>query len=986
MKYIYYIKDEGVLYFSQSASKNVWFDWKHCAILGFLFGGDSSFFSLHNADIRYSSYISDKTKTTIKQYASVLSPITKDSFGVLNYDYSDYRSFLYNQGVVYEKSDSTLPLFFNELTERNCIFSFAKALVLQNMDEVTEQEWSSSGGTRLKIKTPYKKLTDSIIDIFEYAGLLKPDYSESASTHFTKDSYYIVFENFEGCLKENLCEWLLDQEQGFFADVPKIDDPRGNPEEVLPPSPQEKPYIEGYTFLQTDSNITYDGTRKQMPSVTVLPNPVPDTSHVRIEYRMLPSNTWVYGGSNNCPETNEFKPKYVGSYVLAAKLIPIGTAAEEYRTTYLYYSRVIEKREAVILPVSNQTPIPYDGNLHTLTNSIVENIASGEVIKPDVNYFKGSYRNTGSFPVFIDESIFDIGYYEGTRQPTWVSTKNNYNLTYRTGTVTIDSENIKDVSVPQETFNIPAKAGTEPGEISISETEHLYYYRIPFISSYYKKTCVINSVAFNVKTTSTIDCYIGIGFCPQSDITAVTWCYNNSWQSVQPGVNKINLETSYSVEDDEPRFLCFKITTHGSPVVLESVTLKDSNYINATLSDADNVEGTVVSEVPAISFYRNENGLNDKVIDYIDGLNHFYSNNIPIESQLSISSSGSYSRIGSVIYWYVKKEEIGYIGNTLNKIELKQLDPNAYACSIPDNTWLDYIPVYDNSDFLNENNGFTVKANDGIIYIDSSPFRKIGDGAYSYSEINESDPNKYSIYFVNDQGVNFNDENAKGFIFRFETTYLSPKTSIRSRLFENTDYSESYWNVISVDNGGTLNSLNDTLIPVNFRPTMKFYYNVPEGESEEQVPSSKKTVENWFPELFESEEEPPFQSILQTFEISGVSLDIQFEEKQFKLEGNSSITFTKSELNDNQYSNVRGYRLSFCAFAMNEDGADINIHFGTNTIPDHVCGSNLQGVYKNVALKLQPMESGSSFSCSINNESSVPVYISNICLIVYFVE
>lgn len=979
MNYIYYIKKEGCLYFAQSTNKNILFDWKHCTVLGFLFGGNSSFYSIHNADIIYSEYISDETKNLIKSYASNLSTINRDSFDVLDYDYSDYRAFLYNQEVKYEKSDSILPLFFNEITERNCIFAFAKAFVLQSINKTTEDFWGSDH--KLKIKVPYKKLTDSIIDVFEYAGLLKPGYSETASQYFTDDNYYIVFENFEGCLKENLCEWLLDQEQSFYADVEEIENPRGNKTPPKEEPEAELPQVKGYKFVAQDREITYDGTFHPMPNVIAEVGAEPPLQNVKIQYRKIESAQWETSSNNS----NPFSYRNVGSYVVVAKISPLPAFQDQYRPAYLYYNLIINRKEAVVSAIPET--YTYDGEYHTLTNISIQDLGSGDILftKPDL--FEDKYINPGSFYVNINPKGFQIKTPNPFVPGEYISTKNNYKLTYVPGVLTIQQENTSDVPVPQESFSLPQKEGTPTSLIYVSNPGQLSLYRIPFIASYYKKSCVINTVSFTVDSVQESSCFIKIGFGFQDgQPQEITWCYTNSDYIVKPGTNKINLTVpGFSIDGFNPRYVYFGISPNTSTsFYLRGITLKDSNYIKPEHSDSEYGTWTDVSTVPLLSFYRNVNGSTDKVVDIIDGYNNFYSNLVPFSTKLSYiphDDFNNYTRSVVTLSWFVKKEEIAFFGEKLNKIYLRQKEANAY----PEAFTLSYCPVYSGSEWLDEDGNFVVKANDGILYIDTSSesFTMIGQGEYDYEGTDDSSDNP-SMFFNVYPNVSLPD-NAYGYLFTLLTFYGQEKLPVKSVLCENNSGSESYVGLALIENLGNIDDSTESLLPINFRPVMELHYNI-DSEQSQSFNSAKKTVENWFPELFTLRELAPFKSISEDFELTNVVLDSVSDEHQFKLPSQETASFVKTENDRHTYNNVRGYRLSFCGFSENPNGSTVTITFGNNTYQVPLSGNYKMDVYRYISESLLPTDQGSNFVCSIYNNFSDPVYLSNICLIVDFIE
>ena len=191
-----------------------------------------------------------------------------------------------------------------------------------------------------------------------------------------------------------------------------------------------------------------------------------------------------------------------------------------------------------------------------------------------------------------------------------------------------------------------------------------------------------------------------------------------------------------------------------------------------------------------------------------------------------------------------------------------------------------------------------------------------------------------------------------------------------------------------LNNGGSINN-DECLIPINFRPSMMLYYNMPNDSSEVNptTPEIVKTCQVWFPELLTLGSEPPYTSVTDEFKITDCTVVELNDIKQFKIDASTGfIIFSKSDIYDYKLENIRQYRLSFNAFTTNPDGADIYVGFNENHLPIHVSGNISTDIYKYVSWNLLPTEEGHSFVCDITNYSNYDVYISNICLILNFIE
>lgn len=962
--FTYTICDDGLCFYDQTTGTDFIIDWKHCALLGLAFAQQSSVASVFKSHITYSVYIQEKTKSDAKKYALEWTTVLRDSFSVLDHDYSRIRGFLADQGVSYDLSELVPPRFFNELTDRNCIFAFVKGLVLQSIDEESAAFWASDG--KLKVRFAYKAIADAVADFCIYAGLLPSNYE--IGQDYTDDNYFIVFENDSELPKQNICEWLLDQNEGFFADVPKIENPRGNPEEEIEPPPEELPAVEGYAFdtngIPAHNVYTYSGSDISFPEIITNGVEKPPEANVSIKYRRSDSAEWL----TEPPTIRDF-----GSYSCVGRITPDSEWISKRRVSYLYFGLGVSRRKVAVY--GEPRTITADGNFYTLENILASTVpgetdsglASGDSIKAGFK-FKQKQKNVGTFQVDIDRSTFDIG---REVDGVWQSRLDNYEVEFLSGTLTIE-EPSASVEVPQESFGFVSEPTTHVLEIP---SGYFCYYLAGLRPIDFKHTCTINGLKFTVESCESGERQVDIYLLPDGEKTPSSqYCVFSGQPVISEGENEIMFSTAKSIVTGSCLNFAIRIDNVGSfsePLVIKCVTYIDSGYADTSqgevlesgeIPDYDNMGS--VSAFPDISFVRNVESQNSRVTSFIDGLERSESTTAPIVGGMYQMSSGR--RPSSVFCFVVGKNELPFFGSNLLSMKLKI------------------------SSFVNKNTVYPTVVSVKYNMVNGGTGwqgTELIEGTYGFGSATiEGEPEDWiEIEYDKDAYGDFVTGYSSNAFWIFRIECASGMIDISNVLCQARSGSSSAGSIGFADSGFSLDTTTADYQQLAVRPVLAFEFG-PEGSASSEPETAQKTTAVWFVETYSSDT-VSFDDIQGNgFSLHGVELVEVNGSKWLKVDENSELSIGYSNPDGPQLSNTRKIMLSCCVYGENE--GEIECDAGWLGLPISTIGNNPAGdIYRSFIIGLMPTQAGTDFECAIRRiDGGGALFFKDLSLVVDYIE
>lgn len=958
-QYIYHICDEGLTFYDQNSGENVLFDAKHCAVLGMAMSWRSSLSSVYNARIIYSEYISDETKNLIKQYAYRVGVITQDSENFLSYSCEKYRYWLVSQGIPYEASEAQPPLFFNEITNRDCIFAFVKGFILETMDEETEAYWLSDN--KIKIRLRNKNFADNFIDICRYAGLLKDTYE--VGQNYTNDGYYVIFEDDESLAKENLCEWLLDQSLGFEAGTEKIEEPRGNQKES-PDSPEaELPALSGYKFAWEDDEdpnkqyITYDGTDKQFPAVEAGPRADLPIEDVVVKYRLSSSTQWL-----NEPPSIQF----VGNYGMVAKVSPGPGHEEDFRPCFMSCGLNIVKRKALIR--GNQTIVNYSGEDFTLSGVLPETdiegvsesgIAEVDTLAVDLSKCK-KYSNIGSFSISIPVDAVSVG---RTNNNVFISYLDNYEISTSAGTLTIEEPSAV-VEVPQESF-APWNETTEEFTFEIP-AENNGVFLVPLRPVDYKRTCTINGISLSVASAPSTAVNVSVYGMPgdEYDDSSDYLLYTGS-VVLTPGDQKIDFSTAFTISDYSVKNVFIVIENTSTT---QSVVLKEAVYpgegAQYQISTEESIYNFPVENWPycvRCLFWRNQEAVTSRVSCFIDGYNQSTSSLFPVVGGLYQTTSAT-TPLGASCF-FVKKSEIPFFGNELHSVKLK-ID----SFQNQDVTYPTTVRLYATASEWDYFDGESLPTLSNLI----------GE------TVIEDEPTDWiEIVNISDWKP---EDSAEGFIFRVECS--SGMIEVENTVSETPAGVYSAASVGFANAGFSVTTNEAEIQKIAKRPVVSLEWG--DVSSTASPAENKKDVAVWIPETM-----PLGFSELMDF--SGV-YSFGTGDLVEVVSSNGSNWFCMDDKNGGfgivakeDRKNIRSVSLSMCIYAVpnfetDEAEQEVVLDFGNLGDASIMVGKDYNGdVYRYVRMTLPATSSGDDFFCVLYTVNDCKLYFKDVVMVVDYI-